>query len=319
MTPACLGGTVKRLTLGRLLSGFITLLTFGLFTLGLSGCGTSAPAPISVALTPSSAQNIDQTQTVTNISATVMHDSKNAGVTWTVSGGGTLGNQTATSATYNAPTSGKGAITATVTATSITDATKSATLTINVNPLPSISTGSLPAATAGTAYSATMSEAGGTSPYTWSITAGSLPAGISLNTSTGAISGTATGVSGNSVTFQVIDATKASAGSQSMTFTVNPPQPLTITTGSLPAGTTGTAYNQTVTATGGGPSYHWSVSSGKPARWVDSECRYWKHHRHTLGDVHGNDELHNQCDRFADTDADDAIGSPEYFRQRTAA
>jgi hypothetical protein len=53
-----------------------------------------------------------------------------------------------------------------VTATSVTDTTKSATLQIKVSALPTITTTSLPAATAGTAYSQTLSESGGTSPYT---------------------------------------------------------------------------------------------------------------------------------------------------------
>lgn len=85
---------MKRATVAALLSGLIALLTL------LAGCGTSAPPPIAVGLT-SSGTGIDQAQTA-SITATVAHDSKNAGVTWGVTGGGTLSNQTPTSATYNA-------------------------------------------------------------------------------------------------------------------------------------------------------------------------------------------------------------------------
>jgi Putative Ig domain len=50
-------------------------------------------------------------------------------------------------------------------------------------------TTALPAGTAGSAYSATLSATGGTSPYTWSVSDGRLPHGLHLNRSTGVISG----------------------------------------------------------------------------------------------------------------------------------
>jgi hypothetical protein len=88
----------KKFPVAVLLCGFIALLT-----LGLSGCGGSSQA-IGVALTPGSTQGIDQGQTI-SITASVTNDSKSGGVTWTVSGGGTLSATTTTSATYNAPAS----------------------------------------------------------------------------------------------------------------------------------------------------------------------------------------------------------------------
>jgi hypothetical protein len=227
--------------------------------LALSGCGTSGPQPIGVTLAPSS-KSIDQSQTVA-ISASVAHDTKNGGVQWTVSGGGTLSGATTTSATYNTPASVTTAFTATVTGTSVTDPTKSATSQIKVNPSPVIGTTSPAAGTAGTAYSATLSVSGGTSPFTWSVTSGTLPAGLSLNASTGAITGTPTGASSSSVTFQVVDAAGMSA-TQALTIAVSAPPALTITTKTLPAGVMGTAYNQTLQATGGVPSYTWSVPAG---------------------------------------------------------
>jgi hypothetical protein len=227
----------------------------------LVGCGVSGSAPIAVTLSPNGTKAIDQTQTV-GITAMVAHDSKNAGVTWTVTGGGTLSNQTTAGATYVAPTSGASSITATVTATSVTDITKSASLQITVNPAPSISTASLPAATAGTSYpNTTLTESGGTSPFTWSVSPTSLPAGLSFNTSTGVISGTPTGGGSGSYTFKITDAATLSA-TQALTITVNPPPALTITTTSLSAGVYGTAYSANVAVTGGVPSYRWAVTSG---------------------------------------------------------
>lgn len=53
-----------------------------------------------------------------------------------------------------------------------------------------ITTASLPDADRNISYSQTLTASGGTSPYTWSISAGALPAGLTLNSSTGVISGT---------------------------------------------------------------------------------------------------------------------------------
>ncbi|HSZ62495.1 MAG TPA: putative Ig domain-containing protein [Terriglobales bacterium] len=250
---------MKRVTAATFLSALISFLTLIILTLGLSGCGGSSTAGIGVALT-SSSTGIDQGQTA-SITALVTNDSKSAGVSWSVSGGGTLSGQTTTSATYNAPASVASAFTATVTATSITDATKSASLAIKVNPLPVITTTSLPAATAGTAYATTLTASGGTSPFNWTVTSGSLPLGLSLIGNTGSITGTPTGTGGGSVTFQVKDAA-GNSDSRALTITVNPPPALTITTTSLGPALIGVAYTQTLQATGGVPTYAWSVTAG---------------------------------------------------------
>jgi len=214
-----------------------------------------------VTLTPSTTQSLDQAQTLP-ISANVANDAKAAGVTWNVTGGGAFSTQSTSSATYQAPASVTTAFTATVTATAISDNTKTSSLSIKVSPPPSITTTSIPSAVAGTAFSATLVVSGGTSPYTWTITSGTLPAGLSLNASTGAITGTPTGAASNTITFQVTDAAKVSA-SQIVTITITAPPALTITTTSpLAPGVIGTAYSQTLQATGGVPSYTWSVPPG---------------------------------------------------------
>jgi WD40 repeat protein len=76
---------------------------------------------------------------------------------------------------------------------------------------PSITTTALPGATAGTAYTATLTATGGTAPLAWSVSAGSLPAGLTLNASSGAISGTPTTAGSSSFTAQVTDASNRSA------------------------------------------------------------------------------------------------------------
>lgn len=72
---------------------------------------------------------------------------------------------------------------------------------------PGITTTSpLPSATVGVAYTKTLAASGGTGPYTWAITSGALPAGLSLAGATGIISGTPTIHDVASSTIQVTDA-----------------------------------------------------------------------------------------------------------------
>jgi hypothetical protein len=75
----------------------------------------------------------------------------------------------------------------------------------------------------GQAYSQTNAASGGTSPYTYSVSAGSLPAGVSLNASTGLVSGTPT-VGGNfNYTIAVSDSSPAPVltASQTLSGTIN--------------------------------------------------------------------------------------------------
>jgi hypothetical protein len=81
---------------------------------------------------------------------------------------------------------------------------------------PTISTGSLPNGTVGAAYSQTLSASGDT-PITWSVT-GSLPAGLSLNTSTGAITGTPTTPGASSFTITATNAAGSDDASLSITI-----------------------------------------------------------------------------------------------------
>ncbi|HLH16921.1 MAG TPA: putative Ig domain-containing protein [Bryobacteraceae bacterium] len=142
--------------------------------------------------------------------------------------------------------------------------TASVTLALNIAPAPlTITTTSLPAGQALQAYSATVAATGGTVPFTWSATG--LPSGLSINASTGAITGTPAGPSSGNVTIKVTDSGSPTPQTASVTLALSiAPAPLTITTTSLPAGTVGQAYNQTVAATGGTPPLTWSAT-GLPA------------------------------------------------------
>ena len=130
----------------------------------------------------------------------------------------------------------------------------------------SISTSSLPGGQAGSAYSATLSASGGTTPYSWSMGSGSLPAGVTLSASTGQIAGTPSQTGSFPFTVQVKDSSstvETATQAESLTVAAAPgPSSVSITTSSLPGGQVSTTYSATLAASGGTTPYSWSVSSG---------------------------------------------------------
>ncbi|HKT35630.1 MAG TPA: Ig domain-containing protein, partial [Nitrospira sp.] len=143
--------------------------------------------------------------------------------------------------------------------------TRALSITINAAPPPPnppmITTTTLPAGTVGVPYNQPVVATGGTGILTWSIIAGTLPANLTLNPTTGAISGTPTVAGTSSFTVRVQDSGGLSA-IQALSITINPPAPPTITTTSLPAGTLGQPYNQTLQAVGGTGARTWSIIVG---------------------------------------------------------
>jgi hypothetical protein len=167
---------------------------------------------------------------------------------------------------------GTSPVTATVTdSTQPTAQSASANLSVTIAaPPPSklvITTASLPSGTAGVAYSASIAASGGTAPYTYNATG--LPSGLSINHTTGAITGTpAASAQGTSpVTATVTDSTLPTAQSASVNLSVTiaaappppPPSKLVITTVSLPSGTAGVAYSASITASGGTTPYTYNA------------------------------------------------------------
>lgn len=239
---------------------------------GCGGGGENSPPQISVSVT-SSAQTIDENRSA-DISATVVNDTSNKGVTWSVSGSGCTGaacgilsNLTATSVIYTAPNKVTASLSVTVVATSVADTTKSASTPLQVVPPPSVTTTTLPSGAGGSAYSATLQESGGVPPFSWSVSSGSLPTGFALS-SGGTISGTPCTGGTSNFTVQVAD-------SAVPPFTASAPLgisvtvlPLSITTTSLPDGVTDTIYNQQVQVAGGISPYAWSVASGPLPAWA---------------------------------------------------
>jgi hypothetical protein len=147
----------------------------------------------------------------------------------------------------------------------VTDRTETAekVLSIVVHPPLVITTVSpLPTGAVGVAYNVALVATGGAGTKTWSVTAGALPAGISL-AATGVLSGTPTAGGLSTFTVQVAD------GVQNATRVFALPvdggnAPLQITTTSpLPTGTAGATYSTALAGTGGEPAgYAWSVTAG---------------------------------------------------------
>jgi uncharacterized protein DUF4082/Big-like domain-containing protein/putative Ig domain-containing protein len=99
-----------------------------------------------------------------------------------------------------------------------------------------VSTTSLPNGTKSVAYTKSLAASGGTSPYSWSLSNGSLPAGLTLSSS-GAISGTPTVAGSSPFTVAVKDSTGASA-SANLSINVVTPAPPTVSISSPANGAT---------------------------------------------------------------------------------
>jgi hypothetical protein len=155
-----------------------------------------------------------------------------------------------------------GARNVTVTTSGGTSSAQSFTVNSTSSPLSITTTGPLPSWTQNhPGYSTTISATGGTTPYSWSVLSGSLPNGLTLATvgDNGVISGTPSASGTFNFTIQVTDGVLQTA-SQAFSIVVNPA--VSISTSSLPGGTVGAAYSQTLAATGGTGALSWSITAG---------------------------------------------------------
>jgi hypothetical protein len=231
------------------------------FTVRVADGITTATKPLSIKITPAltittSLLNGEFTST---FSQTLAASGGSGTYTWSISDGSLpdgLFLAPDTGVIYGKPTTiGTSNFTAQV-ADGITTATKS--LSIKINPALIITTTSLPNSDVGVAYEQTLAASGGGGTYTWSVSAGSLPAGLSLAAATGIISGTSTTAGTSNFTAQAADGIATTT--HPLSIKINPA--LTITTTSLPDGAVGTAYSQTIAASGGSGIYTWSISAG---------------------------------------------------------
>lgn len=112
----------------------------------------------------------------------------------------------------------------------------------------SVATTTLPNGQAGTVYTQALTTTGGTAPLSYSITSGNLPAGLSLNASTGIISGTAITAETTSFSLLVTDNQSCSA-TASLAITTTPAPVCSLVTTALPSTCTPATNQYTVSGT----------------------------------------------------------------------
>jgi hypothetical protein len=147
------------------------------------------------------------------------------------------------------------------TPTALTATTSALTLTINAAPAITFA-GALSAGTYNVAYTGSVAATGGAGALTYSISAGSLPTGLMLSASTGAIAGTPTVAGTFPFTVKAADA-YGDSNTQAYSLVVSYPA-LTVNPASLPVGYVGSNYTQTtLSASGGsGTGYTWTLANG---------------------------------------------------------
>jgi sugar lactone lactonase YvrE len=167
---------------------------------------------------------------------------------------------------FSGTPSAAGSFTFTVSATDANSITGSQAYSLTVSaPAIAVSPASLPAAQVNVAYSQALTASGGSAPYTFKVTAGSLPAGLTLG-SAGVLSGTPTANGSFTFTVTATDSSTGTgapfSGASTYTFTVNAPS-ITITPASLMPAQVGIAYSSvSLSASGGTGPYSYKISSG---------------------------------------------------------
>lgn len=147
----------------------------------------------------------------------------------------------------------------TISATDANNCTGSRSYTLLVGcPTISITPTTLPGGTVGLPYSQMLAQTGGSGTIAWNFT-GTLPTGLTLNPSTGALNGTPTATGSFSFTIIATDANNCT-GSQAYSLAVNCPT-ITLAPVTLPPGGVSLDYNQTVSASPAG-TYSYAVSAG---------------------------------------------------------
>ena len=169
----------------------------------------------------------------------------------------------ATGQITGAPTAA-GSSTFTLTATDSVPRSASRTYTVTVSGAFAIPTTSLPNGTVASPYSASLATENGIAPVTFAVTTGTLPAGLTLNSSTGLITGTPTASGAAAFTVTATDSASRTA-TRALTLTVLPR--FLLSTTSLPNATLGLPYSAPVETQGalGTPSFALLPGGSLPA------------------------------------------------------
>lgn len=151
-------------------------------------------------------------------------------------------------------------------------------------PLGILSPRMLPPAQVGEAYELQIVGSGGVPPYAWTVSSGSLPPGLTLETSFTAaatlLHGRPTRVGDYTFVIELFDDVGNST-SDEFTMSVVDAEPLEIYTESFSDGSINDPYNATATCTPGFDPYRWSISAGSlpPGLTMEidnrSTVRFW--------------------------------------------
>ena len=191
-----------------------------------------------------------------------LSNTSNATVTWSASSG-----SISSTGLYKAPTVSANT-SVTVTAISSAEATSSGSASLTVTPPAAppltITTSSLPGATAGVSYSDTLGATGGTAPYSWTLSSGSMPVGVALQ-SGGSIAGNTSQSGQFNFTVQVADSgSPRQVVSQPLTLTV------TVIKGGPAPAPAFMGFSESDTNGGGWPSQNYGMQ-----RFWDSPPLQW--------------------------------------------
>ena len=238
------------------------LLVCAAFVVGCSGGGYPGTGTVSFS---TQAAKVDAGQSL-RIQASVPNggslDFSISGAGCSGSSCGTLSNVSADAVTYTAPATLSAPLQASLTA-GVPGTSDSSSMGITANPALTLSTNP-PSAVLGSAYSANLAASSGTSPIVYSVKSGSLPAGLTLNSSTGAVTGTPTATGTSSFVVEATDSSSTPATLTSAKHIVVTPvgAMLAVVGGNQPAGVVGVPYTTNLVASGGTGPYTWSVTAG---------------------------------------------------------
>src|ERR1051326_3990771 len=135
---------------------------------------------------------------------------------------------------------------------------RSYTLVIDC-PVLTFSPSSLPSGTMAVAYTQTITAGAGSAPYSFTVTSGTLPPGLTLAPN-GVLSGTPSVSASFTFTVTAHDA-QGCTSANNYSVTINCPT-ITLSPSALLGGTAGSLYSQTITSGGGTPPYTFQVGAG---------------------------------------------------------
>ncbi len=206
--------------------------------------------------------------------------------TWAISAGSVptgLTLNTSTGLLSGTPTAA-GTFSMTVSATDSFNQVATKTVGVTIAAQPAFAAAASPAGQVGVAYSASLSVTGGTTPFTWSIVAGSLPAGLTLNTATGVVSGTPTTVGSSPFTASVIDANSQTA-TKAVTLVITAGPIVIVKTANVSSAAAGSTVGYTITVTNTGPTLWTGATVSDPLTGVVDDAVYNANATATAGTV----------------------------------